>query len=255
MPTKDHISSALNRSFQLLNSLAIAATVYFVASLAARLIEIDRPSIFGIPVAQGNAIFVLVLCTILHVGVLRYIINYINVAWSALDCDEREELYFQLTGSNHLLTQGAERLRDAINTKDGFLSVRIGADDPPSLLHWGIFFAAVLASIRYELSFNFVWTFVVGVTLSMANWQIGSSWLVALADLGRQSDKSLYFGDLNKGGPRYFGIVSGPWRGMNNNIFVFTAVSLLDAILRVLPLIAAVFLAWAFLETLFWITK
>ncbi len=255
MPTKDHIYSALNRSFKLLNSLAIAATIYFIASIATRIIGIESPSIFGIPVAQENAIFVLVLCTVLHIGILRYIIHYARTAWMHLDSDERSELYFQLTGSNYLLTQGAERLRDAINDNNGFLFVWVRKDDPPSMLHWGIFVAAVLASIRYELSFDFVWTFVVGVTLSMANWQIGSSWLVALADLGRQSDKSLYFSDLNKSGPRYFGIVSGPWHGMNNNIFAFSAVSLLDALVRVLPLSGAVFLAWAILEALLWFSK
>jgi hypothetical protein len=252
MPTKDHIFSDMNRSFKLLNSLAILATIYFISSIVTRVIGVEDPSIFGIPVGQGNAVFVLALCTVLHIGILRYIIHYTRIAWMNLNNDERLELYFQLAGSNHLLTQGAERLRDSIHNNNGFLFVRVEKVDPPSMLHWGMFFVAVVASVRYELSFDFVWTFILGLTLSMANWQIGSSWLVALADIGRQSDQSLYFDDLNKSGPRYFGIVSGPWHGMNNNIFVFSAISLLDALIRVLPLSTAIFVVWAILETFSW---
>jgi len=255
MPTKDRIFFGMNRSFKLLNSLTILAIIYFMSSIVTRATGIEDPSIFGIPVGQGNAVFVLALCTVLHIGILRYIIYYTRIAWMNLNKEERLELYFQVTGANHLLTQGAERLRDAIHNNNGFLSVQVEKDDPPSMLHWGIVVVAVLASVRYELSFEFVWTFVFGLTLSMANWQIGSSWLVALADMGRQSDQSLYFDDFNKIGPRYFGIVSGPWHGMNNNIFVFSAISLFDALIRVLPLSTGILVVWAILETLYWFSQ
>ncbi|MGF2734481.1 hypothetical protein [Marinobacter sp. DUT-1] len=250
MEAKAHIHSALSNSLKLLNLLIVGVTAYFCASIVNRAIGDGSPEIFGIPIAQENAIYVLIASTIFHVIVLRYIIHYIRLAWINLSKKEREELYFQITGTNHLLTHGAERLRDAIINRNGFLFVYVDKDDPPSLLHWSIFFAAVFASIRYELSFDFVWTFLLGVTLAMANWQIGSSWLVALADLGRAADSSLYFDDPGKRGPRYFGLVSGPWHGMNNNIFLFFAISLLDAFIRVLPISIVVFFGWLALEVL-----
>ncbi len=253
MQSKAQIGLALNNSFKLLNALIIGATIYFAAAIVSRALGTQIPSFFGVPVSQGYAIFILVMCTVLHIGILRYIVHYARSAWINLNREERQTLYFELTGSNHLLTQGAERLRDAIINKDGFLFVHVDKNDPPSLLHWGIFFVAVFAVIRYEFSFEFVLTFLVGMTLSMANWQIGSSWLVALADLGRQSDVSLYFDDIEKRGPRYFGIVSGPWHGMNNNIFQFAAISLLDAFLRALPISMVVFALWMAFEVTFWI--
>lgn len=251
--TKAHIFSAMNRSFKLLSLLATVATTYFVAAIFVRVLGGDAPSILGFTVDQKNALFVLAGCTILHIGLLRYIVHYSRLAWIELKEGDRTELYFELTGSNHLLTQGAERLRDSIYNKDGFLFVRVDRHDPPSLLHGIMFLAAVAASIRYEISFTFVWSSIGGLILAMANWQIGSSWLVSLADLGRQSNESLYFDDPERQGPRYFGIVSGPWHGMNNNIFLFAIISLIDALLRVFPASLVVFLLWAFLETLHWL--
>lgn len=248
---KTHIYSALNKSFKFLNSLIIGVTIYFTLTIANRVLGGDSVDIIGITISQENSIYVLIVSTFFHIAALRYIIYYIRSAWINLNKEEREELYFELTGANHLLTQGAERLHDAIQNKDGFLFVHVDKHDPPSVLHWCAFVAAVFASIRYELSFDFVWTFFIGIMLAMANWQIGSSWLVALADLGRDSDTSLYFDDPKKRGPRYFGLVSGPWHGMNNNIFLYTAISLLDAVLRVAPVSIIVFFGWLALEVVF----
>lgn len=253
MPNKNHIHGAINGSFKLLNTLSIMSTIYFSAIIVLRLVGGDSPSIFGIKVDPKYSLIILAICTLLHIGVLRYIIHYMKLAWQHLDVKERSELYLELTGANHLLTQGAEKFRDNIHNNGGFLFVRVNRDDPPSLLHWAMFVVAVVANIQFEISANLPWTFVAAVTLSMSNWQIGSSWLVALADLGRPSEQSLYFDRIDRSGPRYFGIVSGPWHGMNNNIFIFSAVTMLDAILRVLPASAAVFFLWAILETLFWL--
>lgn len=250
--TKDHIQTSLNASFKLLNLLSIGLTIYFCVSIANRILGNKNPDIYGIPISQGDSIYVLMVCTILHIAILRYIIHYLRLAWINLNVEEREELYFGLTGANHLITKGAERMRDAIQNENGFLSVQIENDDPSSLLHKCIFIAAVFACIRYELSFDFVWTFCLGMALAMANWQIGSSWVVALADLGRVANSSLYFDDLEKRGPRYFGIVSGPWHGMNNNIFIYSAVALVDAFLRILPITGVAFVVWLVLEFIFW---
>ncbi|MFU1478249.1 hypothetical protein ACM25N_11300 [Roseovarius sp. C7] len=154
----------------------------------------------------------------------------------------------KLTGGNHLITQGAEKFRNNIHNNGGFLFVRVGKDDLPSLLHWAVFFLALLASIQFEVSSNLLWTTSLSLTLCLVNWQIGSSWLVALADLGRLSERSLYFDNFERSGPRYFGIVSGPWHGMNNNIFVFFGVSIFNSFLRVLPASFVVFIIWIILE-------
>lgn len=247
-----HIHNGIHKAFKLLNSLAIIATTYFSSVILVRLVGGESPSFFGIRFDTKYALLVLGICTLLHIAALRYIVHYMKLAWQHLDTQERLELYFELTGANHLLTQGAERFRDNFHNSDGFLFVRVSQNDPPSLLHWFVFFAALLASIQFEVSTNLLWTSVLAMTLCMANWQISSSWLVALADLGQSSERSDYFDDFNRAGPRYFGVVSGPWHGMNNNIFVFSAVSVFDAFLRVLPASAIMFLLWIILESLYW---
>lgn len=247
-PNEENTFLALTSSFRLLNGLMIVTSGYFFVSIASRFFEAQSAGFLGVYVPQEYALVVLTLATILHLAILRYIVHDLDRAWKCLKKSSRIDLYFRITGSGGLLVKGAERFRDCIDNRGGFLFVRITKEEPPSLIHWSVSFLAVIACIRYEASFDFVWTSVLAFVLVMVNWQIGSSWLVALSDFGRDSTKSYYFDNENRHGPRYFGIVSGPWHGMNNNIFIFAVVSLLDAFLRGFKFILIVIGIWILIE-------
>lgn len=247
-PNEESTFLALIMSFRLLNWLAVSVSGYFFVSLSSRVFGTQSTSFLGVYFPQKYALAVLALATLFHLLILRYIVHDLDRAWRHLKKSSRIELYYRITGSSGLIVKGAERYKDNISNNDGFLFVRATNEDPPSLVHWVVFFLAVLACIRYEASFNFVWTSVSAFLLAMVNWQVGSSWLVALSDFGRDSKQSYYFDDENQRGPRYFGIISGPWHGMNNNIFVFAAVSLLDALLRGYRFVFIVLVLWFLIE-------
>ena len=96
------------------------------------------------------------------------------------------------------------------------------------MLYWCLVVLAILSCIDISGHWQFLSSLLAGFFLTILNWQIAASWLVALVDFGT-SEKSKYFRCVNDHRPRYLGIVSGPWWGRQTSVATFFLVNLLDA--------------------------
>ena len=233
-PLEASVSGGLEVSLTWLDNLTRFTMLFSLAAFAARVFEQVDVSFLGINIPIGATFGGFLIITALHFFVMKHILLSCIDAWKHLSLEERVAIYHKIVRTGGLMTKGAHAYRDAIiNENDGYLKLKTELGDGPTWIHISLAVMCVLALVEFNFSWMIAPQTSVAVVIIVVNWQIGSNWVLALADLGSCKHESVFF-EEGHSGPRPISHVSGFFIGRNVSFLNFAIGTVLEALLATL---------------------
>lgn len=189
------VSKGMETSCAWLNRLAIASILYGLAGVTIKLTGAKTVSLFGLSFPSEYLFFGYVVLTAIHVFVMVHIVQSTADAWQYLTVAQRQNVYQRLVRAGGILTKGAVQYKDSIRKTDRRLVLNTQFSQPTVWINFLVVILAFISIVRFSFdwqSLGYLWAAAI---ILFVNWQLGANWMLALADLGRDSEQSLYFED------------------------------------------------------------
>lgn len=197
---KQTVSKGMETSCAWLNRLAIAAILYGLAGVTIKLTGAKTVSLFGLSFPSEYLFFGYFVLTMIHAFVMVHIIQSSADAWQNLTVAQRQGLYQSLVKAGGILTKGAVQYKDSIRKSEKRLVLDTQMSQPTVWVNILVFVLAFLSIVQFSFEWQSIGYLWASLLILLVNWQLGANWMLALADLGRDSEQSLYF--ENGYGPR-----------------------------------------------------
>lgn len=180
--------SWLNRIAWMLFSCAFAVTT-------AKLLSSDSFGIGGVSISVNNSVFVLLILTVCHAYIATNLVHSLGVARSRVSAETREAFYLKCLLQGGILVRGTTDLRDHfVEPKERHtVQIKQEARDPSVWVHSALAISALVMCVPFEIRWTTPVIIGFSISLIIENFNIGSSWVVALADFGRKDRYSRYF--------------------------------------------------------------
>lgn len=215
------ISEGIFQSFQWLDRLLIAAVVLSSSIVLYKLLGKSEVVFNDIEITTSGTPLLFIVLTIIHIYILKSIHDSSWESWERLSQNEREKIYFKLTRTGGPMTKGAVQYKDRMSANGKGLELFTAPSDAATWVHSVLALMALAAMIRFEWSALALVDFFFAYVILTINWKIGASELMILGDMGRRSDKSIYYLDGQKG-VRFISVISGFWVGEGRSFSKFT---------------------------------
>lgn len=204
---------------------AVAATIFALKVTGVSTFEWEQISI-----STSSAWLVFLILTVAHFYTALLLIRALKVYWLLSDTGSRSLLFGRISSCGGALVRGISA-RTEFDT-DSLLFIRYHMDprDPTAWL--ALFGALLFFSAIVPLKLDSFLFFYVGIALILVqiNWVIGSHWIIAICDLARNSEASVYFEQLKNSGIQVAGLQSGGCRFYTISWFFLPAWIVLNAL-------------------------
>lgn len=204
------IEQGIKQSFSWLNWLAVTALIFGFLATLSRHFDLGSIPILGISVPFEYSQFVFGVFTVIHLFILKHIVDASWEAWSALSVAERLRVHDGLVRTGGILIKGGAYYKDEMFEQEGKLYLKTNPKSAETWVHVLLVVLSFAAMVDLEWSFLNYLQFSVAMAIVSLNWQLGTNLLLVLGDLGRNEEKSFYFKNGKKG-VRPFSTISGFW--------------------------------------------
>jgi hypothetical protein len=229
------IKKSIEQSFRWLNWLSITALVFaFGASISRHFSGADIEFI-GVALPNMATPFIFAIMSIVHLFIVKHIVDECWDAWRHLSTHDRSEIYETISRSGGILTKGVSSYTDAMYVENGNFYLKTDISNASTWVH------VALVILSFSAMVDFRWHVVTYVQFSVAfiiirlNWSLAANALIALADLGRNSNASLYF-HSGKKGIRPFSSISGFMIFDNQSTKDYTLMDIWESVLKMVLL-------------------
>jgi len=221
---KESVRSAFKKIDAL---LASACTLALSAILAKIFVPGAKIPFIGIQFSEMEIIIVFIILSIWHTFILKYAIDSLRLAWVELAIDQRKELFDEIVHNGGIATRGSFYQEDDFDTSADIFRLNLRFSLSTTIVFSAIAAFALVAMIPFELNWATLMYGFIACNIVLVNWMIGSNWNIALADLARNRDTSIYFDNIDRFGILDIVYISIPVRGkfVKPSIFLISCIA------------------------------
>jgi len=228
------VRAGVEKSFSWLNWLTVATLAFSFSATLFRYFGGGSVSFLGSSIPVETTYFAFIAFTALHLFILNHIVSSCWDAWKNLSTEERVGVYDSLVRNGGIMIKDTESYRDRMYVDaSGELRLGTSTKESPVWVHMTLVLLSLTALVEFEWSIWTVFQLSFWFALMSINWKIGANYLMALADLGRDSDESVYFANEEKGA-RLISTASGFWLGENVDARKYSVSSVMETMFTTL---------------------